>query len=194
MNFRNHWLAAKALLLLPLVAGAQETPCPLEGLPDSLESAPECQFYLGTSAFRDQDYARAAEHWRRIVNGGSDDGGYRVEALGTLGYLTYHGLGVERDMAIAVGYWMQSVEKGGIEARFQLGNAYSDPEFAGYDPVRGLAWHRSLEIAYPNPEALGETDRSILQYAANAAADLRDELSAEDITRAEMLALELVDR
>ena len=180
----RHFVIALSLLIVS-TAVAEE--CPLPYLADRNYDDLDCQFYLGTTAYRAGVYEVAAAHWQRIVDSPDDSAAakeFRSTARSTIAYLKYNGLGVVRDRQGAVDGWIAAVSDGEIEARRQLGFAYADPGFEGYDPVMALAWYRSLLLAFPNPDALDDTDKAVYQQAGEGAAELEAGLTDTQIARA----------
>ncbi|WP_444927691.1 hypothetical protein ACJJI4_08160 [Microbulbifer sp. TRSA002] len=147
----------------------------------------ECQFYMGTAAYRHEIYSVAASHWKYILETPikyARDAEIKAMALSTLTFLTYNGLGVEQDRAAAVDTWKQVVKKGGFEARRHLGAAYSDDNFKYRDPVQALGWYESIFLLYPNHKDLSESDQSIYLDAKREVKRLKALLSSEEQSKA----------
>lgn len=80
-------------------------PCEIELLEELEYTDIECQFYMGTKAYRNRVYSVAAAHWNEVRNADiqyEGEADIKAMALGTLTFLMYHGLGVVRDRSAAV--------------------------------------------------------------------------------------------
>ena len=175
-------------------AVSDEEPCPLSLLAEFPYTDVECQFYLGTTAYRAGVYEVAAAHWMQVLLS-TDDSETAVEtktvARGTVAFLKYHGYGVSEDKASAVQDWLVNVKLGDIGARRQLGYVFEDPDYSEYDPVVGLAWYKSVLVHHPDRDALSETDQESYDLAVEGIEKLESELSKQQIAAAELLATEL---
>ena len=144
-------------------------------------------------AFRAGVYEVAAAHWQRMLTSDSDStdaASLRRTARSTLAYLKYNGLGVPQDRQSAVDDWTIAANEGAIEARRQLGFAYSDPEFAGRNNVVALAWYQSLVLAIPEPDSLDSTDRAVYDDALAGIGQLESGLTELEISVARERARE----
>lgn len=161
--------------------------CSLDDLKEIQYTDIECQFYMGTAAYRNKVYTAAAAHWMYILDAPikhEGDAHIKAMSLSTVTYLTYQGLGVEKDRNKAVRMWIDAVRKGDLEARRHLGFAYSDKKFKGYDLTKALGWYESVILLYPNPDVLDETDSSVYRDAVNGVSRLRRELTKRQIDEA----------
>lgn len=142
----------------------------------------ECQFYMGTTAYRNKLYSVAAAHWNYVVNAplkyeGEEE--LKTSALSNFNFLTYQGLGLKQDRIKAVKSWVDAVSIGSLEARRHLGFAYSDEEFKNKDPIKALGWYESIFLLYPNKNEVEESDSGIYQDAVDEAQKLRENLSSK---------------
>ena len=182
------------LILCILVSGtslADSEKCPLDNLEEFEYTDIQCQFYLGTTAFRSEVYAVAAAHWKFVENAPliyEGDDQLKFSVIGTLNYLTYYGLGVEQDRLQAVSNWKQAVKQGELEARRHLGSAYEDKEFEGFDYVVSLSWYKSILIIHPDKGSLDESDSKIWKDAKQGVIFLESKLDSEQIKKAEKIA------
>jgi hypothetical protein len=182
------------LILLVLVSGisfAETEKCPLEELNEYEYTDIECQFYLGTKAFRNEVYAVAAGHWKFIENSPSiyeGDDLLKSTVISTLNYLTYNGLGVEQDRLKAVSSWKEAVKQGDLEARKHLGIAYEDKKFTDMDFVISLSWYKSILFMHLNKDKLDESDSIIWDEAKQAVGYLESKLDIEQIKKADEMA------
>ena len=190
---RKHRLAALALMTASTNAQAEQ--CPLGQLAERVYTDLECQFYLGTTAFRAGVFEVAAAHWQRMLTSDSDSAdaaSLRRTARSTLAYLRYNGMGTPQDRQRAVDDWTTAAGEGAIEARRQLGFAYSDPEYAGRNNVTALAWYQSLVLAFPEPDSLDQTNRAIYDDALAGIRQLESALTELEVSVAREQARELL--
>ena len=147
----------------------------------------ECQFYMGTMAYRNEVYEVAAAHWSYIIDAPLKYEGeeqFQAMALSTVTFLTYQGLGVTQDRNLAVKNWKTAVSKGDFEARRHLGMAYSDNEYRKNNLIQALGWYESIFMIQPDVSVLDESDQSVYQDAIEASKDLKLKLSAIDVQKA----------
>jgi len=175
--------------LMLLAVPVSPNPCPLKLCQNLQNTDSTCQFRLGQIAYGAGDYRAAAEHWQAVVSARREDD-ITAAALGNLGHLTYHGLGVPYDLDATVKILNNSVRLGGLEARRRLGTIYGDRNTSLHDPVRAYAWHRSAELFY-KPLFDGEATKSVLQDAKEAMAELKQTLSRAELEGAESTAKSL---
>lgn len=147
----------------------------------------ECQFYMGTAAYRHKAYRVAAAHWEYVIDSpiryeGEEQ--IKAMALSTMNFLLYQGLGVEENKDKAVANWIEAVSQGDFEARRHLGFAFSDDSYKKKDLVKALGWYESLFLAFGDIENLDESDRNIYQDAMDGAEKLRSQLSEGDVEKA----------
>jgi hypothetical protein len=161
--------------------------CELEYLGELEYTDVECQFYLGTAAYRNEVYSVAAAHWNYVMDSPSKyegDDSIKAMALSTITFLYYQGLGVKEDKGKAVKNWQSAVEQGDFEARRHLGFAYSDTTYKKYDLVKALGWYESVFLVVDNVDALDESDLSVYKDAQKAAETLRSKLSDKQKSKA----------
>jgi hypothetical protein len=161
--------------------------CKIEYLNELEYTDIECQFYMGTTAYRNKVYNVAAAHWNYVIEApmkfeGEDE--FQAMALSTVTFLTYQGLGVKQDRNLAVKNWKNAVSKGDFEARRHLASAYSDKNYKKIDLVEALGWYESIFLVQQDFEALDESDQSVYQDALDGAKSLKAKLSAKDIQKA----------
>lgn len=140
----------------------------------------ECQFYMGTTAYRNEVYSVAAAHWNYVIDSpirNDGDESIQAMALSTMTFLTYQGLGVTRDRSKAVKNWKEAVAKGDLEARRHLGFAYSDPNFENKNLIYALGWYESIFLLYPTISDVDESDQGVYKDAVEGAAKLKNKLS-----------------
>lgn len=170
-------------------------PCEIELL-EALEYTDiECQFYMGTKAYRNSVYSVAAAHWNEVLNADiqyEDDAEIQAMALSTLTFLMYHGLGVEQDRSAAVKNWQKAAMQGDLEARRHLGFAYADKQFKGADRVKALGWYESIFLLYLSPDGLDSSDAGIYRDAMEAAEPLRRSLSGKELQAALAFAKSII--
>tara|TARA_B100000745_G_scaffold170763_1_gene111925 strand:- start:715 stop:1293 length:579 start_codon:yes stop_codon:yes gene_type:complete len=151
----------------------------------------ECQFYMGTAAYRNEVYSVAAAHWEYLLSLEAKykgDNQTQAIAKSTLNYLRYHGLGIIQDRNTAVRHWLNSAKSGVLEARRHLGFAYSDENFEHKNLVTALGWYRSILTIYPNADELDENDKNIHLDVTREIRELEGKLSKEQINASEKFA------
>jgi hypothetical protein len=161
--------------------------CKIEYLDELEYTDIECQFYMGTTAYRNEVYEVAAAHWNFVIAAplkfeGEDQ--FQAMALSTVTFLTYQGLGVKQDRNLAVKNWKDAVLKGDFEARRHLGMAYSDKNYKKVDLVKALGWYESIFLVQPDLEVLDESDQGVYQDALDGAKSIKVKLSTSDIQKA----------
>lgn len=185
----------RALLLCAFFSTAFSTAfadkCQLENLTDLEYTDIECQFYMGTTAYRNKVFSVAAAHWQYVINSPEKwegEGEVKAMALSTLTFLKYNGLGVDEDKTQAVELWKSAVVKGEVEARKHLGYAFSDVTYSGVDLVKALGWYESVALLYPSTLAVDEITKEVVQEAELAADKLRSKMTNGQIKKAEAFA------
>lgn len=169
--------------------------CSLEDLADFEYTDIECQFYMGTTAYRHELYEVAAAHWQFILDAPirySADENLKLMSLSTLNYLTYYGLGVKQNRSKAVKVWEEAAAKGDFEARRHLGYAYADNRYNNKNTIKALGWIESIFILYPDAENLSEPDKNIYNDAQEQAIQLREKLTLLQIEEALSFALSTI--
>ena len=161
--------------------------CKIEYLDELEYTDIECQFYMGTTAYRNEVYEVAAAHWNFVITAplkfeGEDQ--FQAMALSTVTFLTYQGLGVKQDRNLAVKNWKDAVLKGDFEARRHLGMAYSDKNYKKVDLVKALGWYESIFLVQPDFEVLDESDQGVYQDALDGAKSIKVKLSTSNIQKA----------
>lgn len=183
------------IFVLVPAASVSEELCPLQPLAEFPYSDVECQFYLGTTAYRAGVYEVAAAHWVQVLKS-NDQSELGVEtkktALGTLAYLKFYGLGVREDKQGAVQDWTENAMNGDIASRRSLGFAYADEDFASRDDVLAAAWYMSVFLRHPDRDALDEGEKESFDLAVEGLAELEARITDEQRRRAEKLAEELL--
>lgn len=178
------------------ISYADTDKCPLKNLSELNYVDLECQFYLGTTAYRSKLYAVAAAHWQYIIDTeaqyeGEDE--IKAMALGTINFLTYYGLGLKQDRDKAIVAWKKAAKNGSLEARRHLGYAYSDREYKKNDLVKSLAWYKTIFILHPNPDELGESDSTVYKDALKESDEVIKKLSKKQIQDATLYAKKLLN-
>jgi TPR repeat protein len=165
--------------------------CRLDQLQELEYTDIECQFYMGTEAYRNKVYAVAAAHWQFAVDAKAtyeSDEELKVRALSTLTFLTYQGLGVQQNRVKAVKMWKEAAGLGNLEARRHLGSAYSDIHFQQQNLVEALGWYESIIFLHPTAEHLDDADSNIYQDAKEGMDKLKARLTDKQIKLASEFA------
>jgi uncharacterized protein len=90
----------------------------------------------GTAAYREQDYAKAAEIWRSAAEKGDAASQY------LLGTLYAEGKGVERDDKAAVEWFERAATRGDARAQYNLGASYAEGTGVAPSPADAAKWFR----------------------------------------------------
>ncbi|RYV01228.1 hypothetical protein SOPP22_12530 [Shewanella sp. OPT22] len=160
--------------------------CKLEYLTELEYTDIECQFYLGTEAYRNQVYTVAAAHWKYVLQSPtkySDDDQIKAMALSTVTFLMYQGLGGKQDRAKAVKIWEEAARKGDFEARRHLGFAYSDSNFGGKNLIKALGWYESIFLLAPENGDIDNVKEDVYQDAIEERFKLKSMLSKEELKK-----------
>ncbi len=168
------------IILLLVSTSAFADKCELKYLEELEYKDIECQFYMGTAAYKNKAYSVAAAHWNLVLDSPikyEGEAAIKTMALSTITFLTYQGLGVKQDRNKAVKNWKEAVTQGDLEARRHLGFAYSDDNFADKNLVHALGWYESIFLLYPTPSELEQSDQGVYQDAVEGADKLRGRLS-----------------
>ena len=134
-------IVALALLLISSACCAQD--CKLPKLEHFPSTHPECLFYTGTSAFREERYQDAFASWQQLLDVSPipiELEYLRTDATNNLGYLFYVGLGVSRAPERAIGLWKSAFAKGHEEAAYHLCHVYADSSQPEYAPELGRSY------------------------------------------------------
>lgn len=173
--------------LLFLSTSALADKCKLDNLTELEYTDIECQFYMGTTAYRNKVFNVAAAHWNYIIDAPLKYQGeerFQAMALSTVTFLTYQGLGVNQNRDLAVNNWKKAVSKGDFEARRHLASAFADKDYKNKDLIKALGWYESIFLIHPDKEVLDESDQNVYQDAIDGAKDIKLKLSATDIHKA----------
>ena len=166
------------LLLISFSSTSEE--CRVKYLEELEYTDIECQFYMGTAAYRNEVYSVAAAHWNFVLDSPikyEGEESIKAMALSTITFLTYQGLGVTQDRSKAVRNWKDAAAKGDLEARKHLGFAYADDKYKKKDLIKALGWYESIFILYPKSTDVDESDLGLYQDAVESAGKLRALLS-----------------
>jgi len=161
--------------------------CKLENLTELEYTDIECQFYMGTTAYRNKVFNVAAAHWNYIIDAPLKYQGeerFQAMALSTVTFLTYQGLGVNQNRDLAVNNWKKAVSKGDFEARRHLASAFADKDYKNKNLIKALGWYESIFLIHPDKEVLDESDQNVYHDAIEGAKDIKLKLSATDIDKA----------
>jgi hypothetical protein len=126
-----------ALVFLGIQSVCAAANCTLDDLTDTPADGPLCLFYMGTSAYRDQDFAQAARHWQALIalkSVPAEQAHLKLDVYNNLGYLYYLGMGVKTNKVAAFDYWKYAYKAGHDEAAYHLCHAYADRKRAEFNP------------------------------------------------------------
>jgi TPR repeat protein len=90
----------------------------------------------GNEAYRQHDYAKAAELWRGLADKGDADAQYR------LGTLYVEGKGVEQNDAQAMTWFLRAAEKGNALAQYNVGASYAAGTGVAKSEADAVKWFR----------------------------------------------------
>lgn len=132
LSMPTHARALAAILLggVLVLSGCSSPP-----KDDPMQTIRDRLFYDGLAAFHEGFYKEAAIRWERAAHFG--DG----EAARNLGHLYRQGLGVERDVGVAVEWYQVASAAGVASAEYNLGMVYLNggPNFTT-DPAKARFW------------------------------------------------------
>jgi TPR repeat protein len=118
-RWRSHRVAA--CLALALLAGSLHAQGSLED---------------GLAAYRDGDYAKAAQLWRPLADKGDAEAQYR------LGSMYAEGKGVERNDATALMWFQRAAERGNAAAQYNVGASYATGVGVEKNDAEAAKWFR----------------------------------------------------
>ncbi len=144
------------------------------------QAHPDAQLDLGMLYSRGdlvpQNHINAMAFWGQAATGGS------VQAMHNLGWAFDNGTGVSHDHAEAVKWYLRAAEQGNAASRYNLAKLIEKGEGVTKDNVEALKWHNLAVTA-----TRSEEKRPVMAKARDA---LKAKMTAEDIAKAERLALE----
>jgi TPR repeat protein len=152
----------------------------------------ETPYNFGVAAYKKRDYSEAAAQWTKAVAHGD------TEAMNNLGYLLYNGYGVDKDTDRAVKLWRVASAAGESESQWHLGRAYETGIGVERNLSNAYAWYLcAIETASNNSTAATrnhDTEAMILKDAKGSLDKMKDGLSASDLERGRVLAVEYIAR
>jgi uncharacterized protein len=116
------WIAGGWVALLVLTPEVLTTPARAD------------DFRQGLSAFNRAQYTDSVRLWRPLAEQGNPD------AQTGLGYLYYHGLGVQQDYAAAAEWFRQAAEQGQPDAQLFLGTQFYNGIGVRQNFVQAYKW------------------------------------------------------
>lgn len=90
----------------------------------------------GLAAYRDGDYAKAAQLWRPLADKGDAEAQYR------LGSMYAEGRGVERNDATALMWFQRAAERGNAAAQYNVGASYAAGAGVEKNDAEAAKWFR----------------------------------------------------
>lgn len=90
----------------------------------------------GLAAYRDGDYAKAAQLWRPLADKGDAEAQYR------LGSMYAEGKGVERNDATALMWFQRAAERGNAAAQYNVGASYAAGVGVEKNDAEAAKWFR----------------------------------------------------
>jgi hypothetical protein len=103
----------------------------------SLRRLGRVQYSVGQSRYSAKDYASAAVAWTSACASGV------LDACNNLGYLTYNGVGTQRNYTEGIRLWRFAAERGVPESQVHLADAYADGKHLRIDLIEAYAWAKS---------------------------------------------------
>ena len=137
---------------------------------------PLCLFYTGTEHYRNGDYRNAGNKWEELLSLNPIPEEYRdllIDANNNLGYLYFHGYGVNSDVEKGIAHWLEAVAAGHDESEYHLCYAYGDPEFVSYAPEKALRHCERAEEIYTGKPDHEEGDEEVLMIIKRYKTDLQ---------------------
>ncbi len=156
----------------------------------ALAAASDTPYNLGVAAWQKKNYPDAARQWSAAVLTGN------LNAMNNLAYLYSNGLGVAHQDAVALSLWQSAAYSGHSESQWHLGTVYERGMGVSRDLVRAYAWY-GCALASAKRNAEGETvdvEAKIGSDAEASLAALKGKLDDEELARAEVLRMQLVER
>jgi TPR repeat protein len=184
MAYSKLLTAASLLALIPSMANAAEVAL----FPD-LDTA--------KTAYKAEDYAKAAQHWMPLAHKGND-----VAQL-ELGKLYSRGLGVVQRDNTALNLFMESAKQGNNRAMFEIGRAYESGKGVPRDIAKAKEWYSmAADAGYSRGNfAIGSlyeknklgTPKKIAPDTKNKLRTIVNDIKAGNFSQAETIALAYED-
>ena len=122
-----------------------------------------------------QDYAKAAEWFRKSAEQGNADAQYN------LGIMYGTGMGISQDYAKAVEWYRKSAEQGNADAQYNLGCMYENGRGVSRDYAKAVEWYRkSAEQGNAAAQCLLRNKRSFIDSIEKYKTIKGEEISADD--------------
>jgi len=176
---------------LTLCNTAYSEKCPLKLLEEYDYTDIDCQFYLGTTAYRAEVYQVAVAHWQNILDLPIEyegDEELKIDAKSNLSFLMFYGIGTDKNQSLAISNWKALVKKGHLESRRHLGTAFSNESFQYSNIVEALGWHLSVIMLFKNIDKPTESQQQTYKDASDGINQLKPQLSDDEIAEATRFA------
>jgi len=103
-------------------------------------SPARADFTDGLDAAQKGDYAAALREWQPLASAGD------ATAQANLGILYEQGLGVEKNLPLAVEWYEKAANAGNVESQFHLGLIFALGQGVAKDPVKAFQWFEKAAI------------------------------------------------
>ena len=144
----------------------------------------------GVDAYKAKNYKDAVDQWSKAVDAGD------ATAKNNLAYLLFFGLGTEKQPDKAIELWNSAAAAGESESQWHLGNIYAEGTGVEKNLITAYAWYRcaiaSAEAHSREPD--NSTESSIAEDARKSLVGVIDKLSASEIERGQVLAMEYIKK
>lgn len=172
-------LASASLLLGAFcMAPAFAVPkCTLEDLTHLPQAHIECQFFMGTGAYRNKNFTAAAASWKQItllrpVPTAPKEKELFVSAFNNLGFLYFYGKGVPPNQAAAMDYWRYAARMGNEESAYHLCHAHADSDDPLYDVDKARVFCQQALRGYESAKRRDDSHEEIVGQLKKYIADL----------------------
>jgi TPR repeat protein len=149
----------------------QENKCIIEGkVRDYSQDHPLCLFFTGTEHFRNKEYLKASVKWQELISLPVVPKEYDSlvsDASNNLGYLYYHGLGVNPNMVRGLQFWRRASELGNSESEYHLCYAYGEKSSAVFSREDAKKHCDKAEFLYKNEKNIDQNALKMIRKVKN---------------------------
>ena len=108
-------------------------------------------FFIGNCHYRNQDYARAATQWNKVLNTAPPSGPFnemQINSMNNLGFLLFNGLDIKPDQQKALSLWHKASKAGQAESTYHLCHAYARPDTPQFNTIKAKIYCNKAEQQY----------------------------------------------
>jgi TPR repeat protein len=167
INMKKYFLIIVWLAISENAYSADQTKCFVEGKYEEYSTNhPLCLYYTGTESYRNNHYLEASKKWESLLSISPIQKEYNelfISAHNNLGYLYFHGLGVERNTSKSLEHWHKAVSLGHEESEYHLCYVYGDPNSPAFSPHDALPHCKKADAIYSGKKDKDKDDDEIIK-------------------------------